>query len=182
MMLPDFRKYILPPDTRISAEAWKDWQISYVSAFTWIHMTETPCSFFVASGQTVSKDCSGRATDSCYSISDWIQGLSTGQEAKRKLWRSLLNSMRCSCRVWRSLPDMTYAGWKQNGQSLRFVHFVEIFCGYVYPPEIHIRCLSTMLKSCQLYLKERSPFVDSSTENLKYNRNIPGFQHCYPPS
>ena len=54
MMLPDFRKYILPPDTRISAEAWKDWQISYVSAFTWIHMTETPCSFFVASGQTVS--------------------------------------------------------------------------------------------------------------------------------
>ena len=61
MMLPDFRKYILPPDTRISAEAWKDWQISYASAFIWILMIETPCSFSVASERIVSKDCSGRA-------------------------------------------------------------------------------------------------------------------------
>ena len=33
MMLPDSKKYILPLDTRICAEAWKDWPTSYASRF-----------------------------------------------------------------------------------------------------------------------------------------------------
>lgn len=151
MTLPDLRKYILPPATQISAEAWKDWQISYASAFIWILMTETPCSFSVASEQTVSKDYSGRAMDSCCSISGWILGLSTGQEAKRKLWQSLQNSMRCSGRGWRSLPDVRQSRPQIRENSFSFVHFVEIFCGYVYPKKIHIHCLSTISRSCQLY-------------------------------
>ena len=106
MMLPGSRKYILPPDTRICAGAWKGWQTSYVSVFIWIPMTEIPSFFSVVKEQTVSRDSCGREMDFCYYTNGWITVLSTGREAKRKRCQSLQSSMRCSCRDWRLLPDI----------------------------------------------------------------------------
>ena len=105
MMLPDFKKYILPPVTRICAEVWKDWKTSFASVSLWIPMAEIPCFCSAAREQTVSRDSCGRKTDSCYYTNGWIPELLTDRETTKKHCRSLWISTQCSCKDWRLLPD-----------------------------------------------------------------------------
>lgn len=127
MMLPGSRKYILPPATRICAEAWKDWQTSFASVFIWIPMTEIRCFCSVANEQTVSRDSCGREMDSCYYTNGWTTVLLTGRETTKKHCRSLQISTHAHAGTGDRCQTPYRADRGPEETFLSFVHFVEIF-------------------------------------------------------
>lgn len=54
----------------------------------------------------VSKGFCGKEMVSCFFISVWITVPFAGRVLWEKLWKSHRNSTQCSCRGWRSLPDI----------------------------------------------------------------------------
>ena len=100
-----FPEIYLPPDTRMHRGMERTGKYRLRFHFLDPHDRNTLFLLLWQARTDRIGDLLWEATDSCYSISDWIQGLSTTARSK-KAQRSLLNSMRCSCRVWRSLPDI----------------------------------------------------------------------------